>query len=191
MKLLLLGLFPVIIFWLIEDRFGTLWGIVAAVIWAIGECGYEYFKNRRIEKLTLISTGLVVVLGGFAAWLDNGILFKFQPAIVEVVFAGFLYFGSRSGDSLLYQMAQKTRPENFAGLSEPVKEHQRRVLNKMSKHLIWVILTHAVAMAIIAVKGTTGQWAFLKGIGFYVFFGVWMFVEVFWMRWSSRRSLKK
>src|ERR1700722_19916146 len=113
MKLLFLGLVPVLIFWLVEDKFGTFWGLIAAMIWAVGECIYEYVKTKKIQKLTLFSTGLVVVLGGVGALLDKSILFKFQPVIMEVVFAVVILWGGRKGEPLLLKMARQTRPEVF------------------------------------------------------------------------------
>ena len=104
MKLLFLGLVPVIIFWLVEDKFGTFWGLIAAMVWAVGECIYEYVKTKKIQKLTLFSTGLVVILGGLGALLDKSILFKFQPVIMEVVFAGVIIWGGRGGEPLLLKM---------------------------------------------------------------------------------------
>src|ERR1700683_1829323 len=113
MKILLLGLVPVIVFWLVEDKFGTFWGLIAAMVWAVGEVVYEYARYKRVDRLTLFSTGLVVILGGLGAWLDKSILFKFQPVIMEVVFAAILIWGGRKGEPLLLKMAKKTRPEAF------------------------------------------------------------------------------
>src|ERR1700722_13290351 len=98
MKLLFLGLVPVLIFWIVEDKFGTFWGLIAAMVWAVGECVYQYLKYRRVDKMTIFSTALVVVLGGLGLLLDNSILFKFQPVIVELVFAGILIWGGRRGE---------------------------------------------------------------------------------------------
>lgn len=182
MKVLFIGLVPVIIFWLVEDRYGTVWGLVAAIVWAIGECLYEYVKEKRIERLTLLSTGLVVVLGGLGAWLDKGILFKFQPVIMEGVFAGILIWGGRSGEPLLMKMARKTRPEAFNPANPILMAHQLRVMKRLTRNLIVVLFVHGILLSVVALKGTTGQWAFWKGIGFNVLLLLWALSEFLFMR---------
>jgi intracellular septation protein A len=187
MKLLFLGLVPVIIFWLVEEKFGTFWGLIAAIVWAVGECIFEYAKNARVEKLTLFSTGLIVILGGIGAWLDKSILFKFQPVILELVFVGILIWGGRKGDPLLFVMAKKTRPEVFANQSPPVIEFQKNMMKKMTRNLLVVLLLHSVVLSYAAVYGTTGQWAFWKGVGFNVFLFIWAAGEFLMMRFKKKK----
>jgi len=187
MKLLFLGLVPVIIFWFVEDKFGTVWGLIAAIVWAIGECIYEYAKTRKVEGLTLFSTGLVVVLGGVGAILDKSILFKFQPVIMEVVFAGILVWGGRAGEPLLLKMAKKTRPEIFTNQNPLLLESQLRMMKRLTRNLITVLLIHSILLSYVAVKGSTGQWAFWKGIGFNAFVLLWAFSEFLIMRQKNKK----
>jgi intracellular septation protein A len=186
-KLLFLGLVPVVIFWFVEDKFGTVWGLIAAIVWAIGECIYEYAKNRRVDGLTLFSTGLVVVLGGLGALLDKSILFKFQPVIMEVVFAGILVWGGRGGEPLLLKMAKKTRPEIFANPHPVILEAQTKMMKRLTRNLIVVLIIHSILLSYVAVKGTTGQWAFWKGVGFNVFVLLWAFSEFLIMRMKNKK----
>jgi len=173
MKLLFLGLIPVVIFWVVEDKFGTFWGLIAAIVWALGECIYEYARTKKIQPLTLFSTGLVVALGGLGAFLDRSILFKFQPVIMEVVFAIVIIWGGRKGEPLLMKMARQTRPEIFKDVPEAVAGNQMRIMTRLTRNLIVVLIFHSVLLSIIAVKGSTGQWAFWKGIGFNVLLFLW------------------
>lgn len=186
MKLLLLGLIPVLIFWFVEDKFGTFWGLIAAMVWAVGECGYEYVKYRRIDRLTLLSSGLVLGLGGVGAWLDKSVLFKFQPAILEAVFAGLLVWGGRGGEPFLLKVAKKSRPEIFVHQNEIVALRQVQMMKRMTASLIVVLMLHVALLIYVALKGTTGQWAFWKGVGFNIFLGIWLLFEVVAMRWQGR-----
>ena len=182
MKLLFIGLLPVVIFWFVEDKFGTFWGLIAAIVWAIGECLYEYIRYKRIDRMTLFSTGLVVILGGLGALLDKSILFKFQPVIMEIVFAGVLVWGGRKGDPLLLKMAKKTRPEAFSSPDPFVQAQHLSIMRRLTRNLIIVLIGHSLLLSYVAVKGTTGQWAFWKGIGFNVFVLFWAFGEFLTMR---------
>ena len=121
MKILIIGLVPVLVFWFVEEKFGTIWGLIAAIAWAVGECAYEYIKNKRVDKLTIFSTALIVILGGLGVWLDNGILFKFQPVIVEIFFGGILFFGGLRGEPVILQMAKKSRPASPTAPTVPAE----------------------------------------------------------------------
>jgi intracellular septation protein A len=182
MKLLFLGLIPVVIFWLVEDKFGTFWGLIAAIIWALGECIYEYGTTRKIQKLTLFSTALVVILGGLGALLDKSILFKFQPVIMEVVFAGVIIWGGRGGEPLLLKMARQTKPEAFKEQTPEITAHQLIVMRRLTRNLIVILIAHSILLSVVAVNGTTGQWVFWKGIGFNVLLLFWAGAEFLVMR---------
>lgn len=177
MKLLFLGLVPVLVFWFVEEKWGTLWGLAAAMIWAVAECGYQYLKYRKVDRLTLISTALVLVLGGVGAWLDQSVLFKFQPVIVELLFVGIIIWGGRKGEPLLYKMARESRPEIFAGRNEEILEKQKQLMTRMSRNLVILLILHCGVMSYVAVKGTTSEWAFWKGVGFMLFVAVWAGLE--------------
>lgn len=166
-----MGLVPVIIFWFFEEKFGTFWGLVCAMVWGIGEASYEYITTKKVQKLTLISTGLVVVLGGVSLLLDKSVYFKFSPVVIEVVFAGFMVWQLKKGNPMFIEMAQKMRPNIVMG------DVQKQVFNRLTKALIFLLLVHCVLLSYYALNGTTSQWAFWKGIGFYVLFLVWFFVE--------------
>jgi len=187
MKLLFLGLLPVLIFYFVEDYFGTFWGLIAAIVWAIGEVIYEYARTRAVDRLTLMSTALVVVLGGLGALLDNSVLFKFQPVIVELVFAGILLWKGRGGRSLLFEMARKSRPETFTNMPPEILERYRILMNRLTKKLVMVLIVHCVVMSYVALYGSTGQWAFWKGVGFNVFILFWGGIEFL----VIRRQVKK
>ena len=177
MKLLILGLCPILIFWFVEDKFGTSWGLIAAIVWAVGECIYELIRYKRVQKLTLFSSLLVVVLGGLGLWLDNSILFKFQPVTLEVVFAAILFLGGRSGEPLMLKMARETKPQMFENQNPILLAKQKTLMTQMTRHLIILLILHSGLLGYLALRGTTGQWAFWKGIGFNLFLLIWVGIE--------------
>lgn len=190
MKLLILGLVPVLIFWVIEDKFGTLWGLAAAAVWAVGECIYSYARYRKIDNLTLISTALVLILGGLSWALDNSLFFKFQPVLIELIFVVAIWWFSRDGRPALLKMAEQARPEIFSKLSEQQRALQQSMFTKLSRRLCWMLWIHIVVMVVVALYGTTGQWAFAKGIGFNLLLGLWLVSEFLMMKKSARDSRK-
>jgi len=198
MKLLILSLIPVLIFWFVEEKFGTFWGIVAAIVWGFLECTYEYIRYRRIQSLTLLSTAFIVVLGSLGLWLDQGAFFKFQPVIMELIFVGILLWGGRGGMPLLLKLAVKTQPKVFNQTPVPGKEaqhlalmeKQKQLMQRLTRHLIAVLIIHSGVLAYLALYGTTGQWAFWKGIGFNVFLLFWMACEIIQIRMKAKNKTK-
>src|SRR3954470_12476797 len=85
--LLIAAILPVIAFSVIEDRFGTLWGLVAGMGFGVGEIAYEWIKQRKVDAFTWAGNGMLLVLGGVSLVTNEGIWFKLQPAIIEAVTA--------------------------------------------------------------------------------------------------------
>lgn len=171
-NVLVLGLAPVVLFFVVEEVYGTWWGLVAAIVWAVLECVYEWFKNRKVSEITLVSSGLVIVLGGVGAWLDESFLFKFQPVIMEVIFVGILYWGNKREEPLLFTMGKKMRPE-LDTLPPPMRKFQMEMMRKLSREMIVLLLFHAALLSYLALRPETYLWAAWKGFGVFALMGVW------------------
>ena len=80
-------------------------------------------------------------------------------------------------------MAKKAKPEAFNHNNEELKARQSQMMRRMTKSLVVFLIIHGIFMGVVALKGTTGQWAFLKGVGFYVLFALWFGFEYLILRW--------
>ena len=76
------GIFPVIAFTVIEERYGVVAGLIAGMVFGVGEIVYEFFSQRKVSTMTWIGNGLILVLGGISLFFKEGIWFKLQPAIL-------------------------------------------------------------------------------------------------------------
>jgi hypothetical protein len=104
------------------------------------------------------------------------VIFKFQPVIMEVLMMAALWWFGRDGVPALWKMAlaaqAKQKPK--AGASVPLmaalppeqQEFQKQLMKKMTLHLQWVLAVHVLVLSYYAIRGTTGEWAFVKGVGF-------------------------
>ena len=52
-----------------------------------------YFLEKRIPMLPLVSCALVTLFGGLTLYFDNKIFFYMKPTIINLLFAGVLFFG--------------------------------------------------------------------------------------------------
>lgn len=90
----LFDLFPIILF------FGAykLYDIYVATGVAIGaaflQTGLFWFRQRRFEKMHLITLGILVVFGGLTLALRDPVFIKWKPTVVNWLF-GATFLGSR------------------------------------------------------------------------------------------------
>ena len=52
-----------------------------------------YFLEKRIPMIPLLSGILITLFGGLTLYFDNKIFFYMKPTIINLLFAGFLFFG--------------------------------------------------------------------------------------------------
>ena len=52
-----------------------------------------YFLEKRIPMVPLLSAILITFFGGLTLYFDNKIFFYMKPTIINLLFAGVLYFG--------------------------------------------------------------------------------------------------
>lgn len=167
---LLGGLLPVVLFTVVEEYYGPVWGVVAAMIFGVAELVYEKFWLGKIEQITLWSNGLVLGLGAVSIFAGEGIWFKMQPTILEIGLAAFLAGFEFRGKSFFAMMAEKQ--------GRPFPPQIRTAFKGITYRLCVFLLLHAALSAWAAVHWTTAQWAMLKGLGFTLSLLVYMAAEM-------------
>lgn len=91
---LLLDFLPVIIFFAVYKFSGDIILATAILIPAtLLQMAYTWIKTHRIEKMQLVTLGLVVVLGGATILLDDKAFIQWKPTVVNWLFA-LAFFGS-------------------------------------------------------------------------------------------------
>jgi intracellular septation protein len=180
--LLLAGILPVIIFTIIEEYYGTYWGLIAGVIFGVGEIIWEYRKDRKVSGVTLFGNGMLFLLGGISIFTNDGIWFKLQPAILELVFALFLWGSLIIKKPIMNLMMEKQKLE--------VPEIIKSRMNAMTFRIGIFLLLHAMLATWAALQWTTQAWAILKGVGFTLSFIVYMFIEGYALRLSIKKQQK-
>lgn len=174
------GLLPVVAFTVIEDQFGLVWGVVAGMVFSVGEMAWEWARDRKISGLTLGVSLMILVLGGISLWANDGIWFKLQPALSEAALALLLFGSLALGKSfLLVALEKQGRP-----IPPPVAE----ALPGMTLRLGLFFAVHATLATWAAFHWTTSAWAMLKGVGFTGSFLVYMAFEILWIRRRAKAA---
>jgi intracellular septation protein len=168
------GLVPVIAFTLIEEYYGTVAGLIAGMVFGVGEICYELYKHKRVQKITWIGNGLLLVLGGVSLISSEGIWFKLQPALMEGAFAFALVVSWLIKKPLLVVLAE----QQGQALPDFVKTRMGGITFRCG--IFFAI--HTVLAVWAALHWSTTAWALLKGVGLTVSLILYMAVEMIILR---------
>ncbi|MDR9497679.1 MAG: septation protein A [Hydrogenovibrio sp.] len=84
---LLFDLFPVILFFIAFKMYGIYVATAVAIVASIAQVAFVYAKNRKVEKMHLITLALIVILGGATLIFQDEDFIKWKPTVVNWGFA--------------------------------------------------------------------------------------------------------
>lgn len=167
---LLGALLPLVLFWAIEEFWGLKAALIAGCVAAVLELGWEKFRSGRISFLTASSNALVLGLGAVSFWMDSGVAFKLQPAVMETAMAVFMIVVRFRGGEPFMIRTFRDAPMLDAAKKDAVLAQGWFVarLKAADTRLIVFFIIHGFALAWSAVWASTRVWILLKGVLFYV-----------------------
>lgn len=181
---LLAGILPVVIFTVVEEVYGTLWGLIIGMAFGLGEIAYEWFRFKKVESITLFGNGLLLVMGSISLFTKEGIWFKLQPAIMEAVMAVVLCGSTLIGKPLLIHLARKQG--TLANVPPARMPEFLAAFNGLNFRLGLFFLSHAGLATYAAFYWSTRDWALLKGVGLTVSMILYLGIEVLCLRRQMR-----
>lgn len=96
---LLFDFFPILLFFIAFKTYDIYVATAVAIVASIVQVGYVYFKNKRIEKMHLITLALIVILGGATLIFQDEAFIKWKPTVVNwgfaLVFLGSHFIGEK------------------------------------------------------------------------------------------------
>ena len=94
---LLFDLLPIVAFFVVFKIAGVLAATATAIGVTIAQVIYSKVKHGKVDKMLLVSCGLIVVFGGATLIFQDDTFIKWKPTILylvfAVVFAGSLFVG--------------------------------------------------------------------------------------------------
>ena len=190
LKMVFMGVLPLLVFTLIEEYLGTIWGLVAGMAFGVGEMAWEYHTQRRVEAVTWGANVLLIVLGGVSLATQEGIWFKLQPSILEGFFALVLWGSWVLNKPLLFSLMMKHNARLHGGsqvFSPNVKGRLEQVFYGLTLRLGLFFALHAVLAGWAAFYWSTQAWLVLKGVGLTVSLVVYLVVESLFLRYRMRQ----
>ncbi len=180
LSLLFAGLLPVIAFTIIEEKYGIIAGLIAGMVFGVGEIIYELIRYRKVSTMTWVGNALLLTLGGVSLISSDGIWFKLQPAIIELGIFGFLFVTWLLKKPFLVLIIEKQNPN----APDFIKER----LSGMTLRLSFFMLVHAAIATWAAFSWSTEAWALLKGIGLTVSMIVFLGAEILYTRYQLNKK---
>ena len=96
---LFFDLFPVILFFIAYKMYGIYVATAVAIVASIAQVSFVYAKNKTVEKMHLVTLGLIVVLGGATLIFQDEAFIKWKPTVVNwgfaLVFLGSHFIGKK------------------------------------------------------------------------------------------------
>lgn len=174
---ILIALLPLILFYALESWAGLRIAVAAGMLAVIGDLTYTRWSEGRWSRIALISTPLVIGLGGVTVLLDDVRFTLVGPAVGDALFTTLL-IGSRllGGNLLLYALED---------IDPTVELHplQRRHVDALAWRLAVNLLTHA-ALVLWAMNRSREVWLFVAGPLQMIFIGAQVGLELGWLRWK-------
>jgi isopentenyldiphosphate isomerase/intracellular septation protein A len=166
-KKLLPGLIPLLIFIIADEIWGTRVGLYVALATGIGELGFYWIKDRKIDSFIILDTALLLILGVVSIALENDIFFKIKPALIELILLAIIAFSLWGPKNIIMAMSQR-----YMGEME-LNEGQERMMRINMMVMFWITALHIIMVVYSARYMSKEAWAFISGGLYYILFGVW------------------
>lgn len=161
----------VLAYWLTKDFYFAILVIMVAVVIQLA---LTWLIKRSIPRMLLISSLLVVGLGGISLWLNNPLIFKWKPTVLYWLFA-VLFLGSQFiGDKPFVQRLLQSISK------EPLQLADR---DWTSLNLMWVVFFFIAGTAniVVAYRFAEVIWVNFKLFGLIGLTLVFLILQAVWM----------
>ena len=185
LKKLLPSLFPLIVFIVVDEFYGTSVGLIVAVGFGIAQLLFSFVKDKAFDKFTLFDTLLIVLLGSVSYVLDNDIFFKLKPALIGAILCILLGISAFSKLNLFGMMSKRY----FEGIN--FNDEQVLQFNRSLKVLFYIFAFHTALVLYSAFFLSKEAWAFISTALFYILFGVYFLYEIVKNRIARRKYMKE
>jgi len=91
---ILVDFFPIVLFFAAYKLGDIYMATLAAMVGAVIQVGYTWFRTRKVETMHLVSLVLIVVFGGATWFLKDPNFIKWKPTVLNWLFA-VVFLGSQ------------------------------------------------------------------------------------------------
>jgi len=168
------GFIPIIIYILIEEIYGTIPGLIAAIAIGIAEISYFFIKDKKVDKFILADTLLIVFLGAISLSLDNPVFFKIKPGLIQLIICSIIGLSAYSKINIVGAMTGKYLKRTNLDTSNIDEKDVQRSL----KILFWLLTAHTLLIFYATFNMSDKAWAFISSVLIYIIFGIFIIAEL-------------
>ena len=145
---------PILLFFIVYKTHGIYAATAVAIAASVIQVAWQWFRQHKVERMNLVTLGLIVVLGGATLVLQDENFIKWKPTAVNWLF-GLVFLGSQF-------IGSKTLIERMLGANLELPAPVWSRLN-----LAWSVFFIAVGFANLYVAFTfdTDTWVNFKLFG--------------------------
>jgi len=99
----LVDFFPILLFFVAYKISGIYVATATAILASVIQVGWLRLKHRRIEKMQLVTLGLILVFGGLTILLKDRTFIMWKPSILDWLFAAAFLGSHFIGDRTLIE----------------------------------------------------------------------------------------
>lgn len=163
----------------------TRYALILAISLGIIQTLYVWIKEKRLDKMLLMDTGLIVLLGAVSLFSGNDLFFKIKPALVQFIMVLILGFMAFMKPSLLSAMTGRI----MKGVE--LEEAQLKIMQRSTQWMVFVLFLHCLLIVYSAFYMSREAWAFISGPLIYIVAGVYFAAMILFRRWKNRQSIRK
>ena len=189
-KNMLISFLPLLIFVVAEDFLSdhypeaaaTRYALILALVMGLGQALYIFVTEKRLDRMVLFDTGLIIILGGVSLISGNDIFFKLKPALVQFVMVIMLGVVAFLKPKLLLEMSGRF----MQGVM--MEEAQLKAMQQSAKGLVLILFLHAFLIVYAAFYMSKKDWAFISGPLIYILAGLYFVGMVALGKLRQRKS---
>jgi len=177
MSIFLSATLPLFIYFAIDHFFEYHIAIILTVVYGVLEFTFFYIKDKRVDKLIMIATILVVIMGAISYAFDNEAFFKLKPAIMQLLGVAFLMYFVITKKSI-FELMKDRLPKS----AREIPPERQEMMNIMLRDMAIMLFLHTFLIVYSAYYMSTAAWAFVSGVLPYLLMFVLMFFEIILMK---------
>ena len=99
----LFDFFPILLFFVAYKTFDIYVATATAIVATFVQVGWVWFRQRRLEKMHVITLGIIVLFGGATLILKDPVFIMWKPTIAYWLFAAVFLGSQLIGDKVLIE----------------------------------------------------------------------------------------
>ncbi len=130
---------------------------------------YAYVKKRKTEDFVILAIYLVLL--SLAYYFDNFETVKFIPVLSAMTFFTIFALSAMHNNEIIYKFTTKVYKKKLS-------DGEIKFLKKGDRFWAVAIFIYAMFLLYLVYYSNDAMWAFFSSIGWYIYFGVTLFVQV-------------